>query len=134
MSTLITKLFDSNEREVAKLQKQISAINALEPQIKALSDQQLRAKTEEFRQRVRDRVNALGEEVLLTAEEGDTDAREAARKAIFHAEQDALNELLPEAFAVVRQAAMRTIGQRHYDVQLIGGLALHQGRIAEMKT
>ena len=130
MSTIITKLFDSNEREVAKLQKQISAINALEPQIKALSDEQLRAKTEEFRQRVRDRVNALGEEILLTAEEGEGDAREAARKTVFRAEQDALNDLLPEAFAVVRQAAIRTIGQRHYDVQLIGGLALHQGRIA----
>jgi len=87
---------------VKKFTPVVDRINALEPQIKALSDAQLRAKTEEFRRRL-----AGGE---------------------------TLDDLLPEAFAVVREAAWRSIGMRHFDVQLIGGIVLHQGRIAEMKT
>ncbi len=93
---------DPNERELNKHRETIEQINALEPQMKACSDVQLRAKTDEFRQRLDD---------------GET-----------------LDDLLPEAFAVVREAAVRTIGQRHFDVQLIGGIVLHQGKIAEMKT
>ena len=92
----------ANDRFVNKQQKIVQQINKLEPSIKQLSDDELRAKTDEFRQRIKD---------------GET-----------------LDELLPEAFAVVREAAWRTLGQRHYDVQLVGGIVLHKGMIAEMKT
>ncbi len=93
---------DPNERELKRHREVVEVINALEPQMERLSDEALRAKTDEFRRRLR---------------EGET-----------------LDDILPEAFAVVREAAKRTIGQRHYDVQLIGGIVLHQGKIAEMKT
>ncbi len=98
----LDKLFDDNAREIKKYQKKVEVINSLEPEIKALTDDQLRAKTEEFKQRL---------------ENGES-----------------LESLLPEAFAVVREASWRVIGQRHYDVQLIGGMVLHDGRIAEMRT
>lgn len=92
----------ANDRFVNKQYKIVQQINNLEPSIKQLSDTELKAKTDEFRRRIK---------------EGET-----------------LDELLPEAFAVVREAAWRTLGQRHYDVQLIGGIVLHKGMIAEMKT
>ena len=92
----------ANDRYVRGLGKYVDAVNALEPSIKALSDDELRAQTEKFRERL-----SNGEK---------------------------LDNLLPEAFATVREAAIRTLGQRHYDVQLIGGIALHRGEIAEMKT
>jgi preprotein translocase subunit SecA len=92
----------ANDRYVRGLGKYVDAVNALEPNIHALSDDELRGQTELFRQRL-----ANGQK---------------------------LEDLLPEAFATVREAAIRTLGQRHYDVQLIGGIALHRGEIAEMKT
>src|SRR3982751_49583 len=92
----------ANDRYVRGLGKYVDAVNALEPNISALSDEELRGQTDLFRQRL--------------------------------ANGEALEELLPEAFATVREAAIRTLGQRHYDVQLIGGIALHRGEIAEMKT
>jgi preprotein translocase subunit SecA len=92
----------ANDRYVRGLGKYVDAVNAFEPSIQALSDDELRGQTEKFRQRLAD-----GEK---------------------------LDNLLPEAFATVREAAIRTLGQRHYDVQLIGGIALHRGEIAEMKT
>ena len=95
-------LGNTSESRVKKLMPQVRRINELEPELHALSDEALRAKTMEFKER-------LGA--------GET-----------------LDGLLPEAFAVVREAAQRTIGQRHFDVQLLGGIVLHQGRIAEMKT
>ena len=95
----------------------MTAINALEPEIEQLSDEELRAKTTEFRARIAARL------------EGITDADE-----IKTAERDALDEILPEAFAVVREAGWRAVQMRHFDVQLIGGMVLHQGKIAEMKT
>ena len=101
--SLLTKVFGTkHERDIKKLQPIVDQINALEPSIKRLSDEQLRAKTDEFKARLAD---------------GQT-----------------LDDLLVEAFAVVREAAVRTLGQRHYDVQLMGGIVLHQGKIAEMKT
>src|SRR5438874_8541151 len=102
----------------------VPQISALEPAVKALSDDQLRAKTAEFRQRVADRV----------ASEKIDPASDGAADAIRAAEQTALNEILPEAFAVVREAGIRAVGMRHFDVQMIGGMALHQGKIGEMKT
>ena len=93
---------DSNEGDLRRFQPVVEAINGLEPELESLQDQQLKAKTEEFRAR-------LGE-------------------------GESLDFLLPEAFALVREAAKRTLGQRHFDVQLMGGMALHAGKIAEMKT
>jgi preprotein translocase subunit SecA len=91
-----------NEREIKRLMPRVAEINALEPQIQALSDEQLRGKTDEFRGRV--------------------------------ANGETLDDLLPEAFAVVREAGKRVLNMRHFDVQLIGGMVLHKGTIAEMKT
>jgi preprotein translocase subunit SecA len=99
----LSRLFGENaEREVKKLRPLVDRINALEPDVSALSDTDLRARTDLFRRR--------------------------------YADGESLDQLLPEAFATVREAAKRTIGQRHYDVQLLGGIVLHSGRIAEMRT
>jgi len=114
----IAKVFGtSNERAVKRLMPAVRQINDLEPTIQALSDEALRAKTAEFRQRI------------AAAIEGITDADERIA-----AEKKALNDILPEAFAVVREAGKRAVQMRHFDVQLIGGMVLHQGKIAEMKT
>jgi preprotein translocase subunit SecA len=95
----------------------VAAINALEEDTKRLTDDQLRAKTVEFRARIAARI------------EGMTDA-----EAVKAAERETLDEILPEAFAVVREAGWRAVQMRHFDVQLIGGMVLHQGKISEMKT
>jgi preprotein translocase subunit SecA len=108
---------DPNKREIEKTTDLVAQVNALEPEYEALSDEALRAKTDEFRQRLNAAVDGFEEE-----------------QEIREVEREALDDLLPEAFAAVREAAKRTIGQRHYDVQLIGGLVLHQGKIAEMRT
>jgi preprotein translocase subunit SecA len=100
---LAKRLFGSaNDRKIKAYKARVAAINALEPEVAALSDEALKAKTFEFRARLADGAT--------------------------------LDEILPEAFATVREAAKRTLGQRHYDVQLIGGMVLHDGNIAEMKT
>jgi len=107
---------DPNKKEIDRYSELVNQINALEPQFEALSSEALKAKTAEFRDRLRTRLQGLDDE---------------RRK---EEEQNVLNELLPEAFAAVREASKRTIGLRHYDVQLIGGAALHEGKIAEMRT
>jgi preprotein translocase subunit SecA len=118
----IAKVFGtSNERAVKRLMPTVRQINDLEPAIQALSDEALRAKTAEFRQRI------------ATALAGIDDTPENKDERIA-AEKDALNAILPEAFAVVREAGKRAVQMRHFDVQLIGGMVLHQGKIAEMKT
>jgi preprotein translocase subunit SecA len=100
---LLTKVFGSkNERELKQIQPVVEKINSLEPEVQALSDEKLKARTIEFKQRL---------------DQGET-----------------IDELLPEAFATVREASLRTLNMRHFDVQLIGGIVLHQGKIAEMKT
>ena len=114
----LAKVFGTaNERAVKKLLPMLSVIASFEEGFKALTDEQLAAKTVEFRARI------------AKAIEGITDAEEivAAEKAI-------LDELLPEAFAVVREAGRRVVGMRHFDVQMIGGMVLHSGKISEMKT
>jgi preprotein translocase subunit SecA len=122
---VFTKVFGtSNDRALKRLLPIVKQINDLEPTIEALSDDQLRAKTAEFRQRVADAVAA---EKLDPEDSNFADARLAAEKA-------ALDDILPEAFAVVREAGKRTIQMRHFDVQMIGGIVLHSGKIAEMKT
>ncbi|HJY28736.1 MAG TPA: hypothetical protein VJ306_11960, partial [Pyrinomonadaceae bacterium] len=114
----LTKLFgSSNQRFLKSIGSVVQEVNSLESSIKALTDDQLRAKTAEFKERVQRVV-------------GDTTDKEERKRR----ERQALDELLPEAFAVVREASVRTTGMRHFDVQLIGGLVLHQGKIAEMRT
>jgi preprotein translocase subunit SecA len=125
INTVLAKVFGtSNERAVKKLLPTVAQINALEPTIQALSDEQLRAKTGEFRQRI---ATALADAKI------DPKAEDAADQ-IRAVEKIALDDLLPEAFAVVREAGRRVVGMRHFDVQLIGGMVLHSGKIAEMKT
>jgi preprotein translocase subunit SecA len=103
LNKLLKSIFGSkNERELKRMGKNVVRINALEPAVQALSDEQLKAKTQEFRDRF---------------QKGET-----------------LDDLLPEAFAVVREASRRVMNMRHFDVQLIGGMSLHEGRIAEMRT
>ncbi|MEY2896626.1 MAG: protein translocase subunit SecA, partial [Pseudomonadota bacterium] len=103
ISGLLTKIFGSrNQRLLKQYQRKVAAINAFEPGLKSLSDEQLAAKTSEFRERL--------------------------------AQGTALEDLLPEAFAVVREASVRALGMRHFDVQMIGGMVLHDGKIAEMRT
>ena len=115
---VLTKVFgSSNERFLKTIKPLIAEINDLEPSIKARSDEQLRAKTAEFKARIAEAVEGAR----------DKDDRK-------YREQQVLNEILPEAFAVVREASVRTTGMRHFDVQLIGGLVLHQGKISEMRT
>lgn len=110
---------DPNKKTIEQLSEVVLQINGLEPRFESLSDDALRAKTDEFRRRVRE---SLGNVEGLSEQEH------------FKAEQEALDEILPEAFAAVREASKRTLGLRHYDVQLIGGIILHRGSIAEMRT
>jgi len=123
---VLTKVFGtSNERIIKKLWPVVATINDFEPAIKQLSDDELRAKTVAFQTR----VAAAAEQATKGIE--DREEREAAQIA---AEKATLDEILPEAFAVVREAGWRAVQMRHFDVQLIGGMVLHQGKISEMKT
>ncbi len=118
-----------NEREIKRLQPRVAAINALEPDIRKLSDDELRAKTDEFRRRVQERLSSLPDEP-----DADPERLKEVEKQRFEATNEVLDEILNEAFAVVREASRRVLNMRHFDVQLIGGMVLHQGKIAEMKT
>ncbi|MBL8844124.1 MAG: preprotein translocase subunit SecA, partial [Hyphomicrobium zavarzinii] len=103
LGTIASKIFgSSNERRIKTFRSRVEAINALEPEVSKLTDSELRARTETFREQYRSGTS--------------------------------LDDLLVPAFATVREAAKRTLGQRHFDVQLIGGMVLHEGNIAEMKT
>src|SRR5688572_11143064 len=126
---LLTMIFGSkHERDVKAMRPAVASINALEPEISALSDEGLRAKTAEFRERLRPVVQAL-DEVKKEVPRDET-AVKAAQADL----QAALDDLLPEAFAVAREGGKRALGMRHFDVQLMGGIVLHRGKIAEMKT
>ncbi len=130
IDALIGKVFGTkNERELKRLAPRVVEIAALEPETQKLSDDQLRAKTEEFRQRVQERLSAIPDQ---------PDAEPAQAKQVAEERNkvlnEALDETLVEAFAVVREAGRRVLGMRHFDVQMIGGMVLHQGKIAEMKT
>ncbi len=130
INTLLGKVFGTkNEREVKRVMPRVQAINALEPEIEKLSDDQLRAKTEEFRARIQERLSSIPDEP-----EADIDRQkeiEAERSRLL---AQVLDEILEEAFAIVREAGRRVLNMRHFDVQLIGGMVLHEGKIAEMKT
>src|SRR4030081_1899100 len=123
---------------------QVEAINALEPQMQKLTDAELRAKTDEFRRRIQERLSrfdAEGSDPTAEVEvdpeadaEPDPDPLKRLEKERYDNLKEVLNEILPEAFAVVREAGRRVLNMRHFDVQLIGGVVLHQGTISEMKT
>jgi preprotein translocase subunit SecA len=113
---------DPNKRTIEKYTKTVDEINALEPAYEVLSDDALRAKTDELRARLAEELEGIG------------DKNVADEKARQKAEQEVLFDILPEAFAAVREASKRTTGMRHFDVQLIGGITLHLGQIAEMRT
>src|ERR1700678_433757 len=107
----------------------VEAINALEPEMRKLTDEQLRAKTDEFRLRIKERVARIPDEP-----DADMDRRKELDDERRKLVNEVLDELLEEAFAVVREGGRRVLNMRHFDVQLIGGMVLHQGKIAEMKT
>jgi preprotein translocase subunit SecA len=131
---IVAKIFGTkNERELKRIQPRIGEINALEPEMQKLSDEQLRAKTEEFRARIAEYLKPYDEEVER-AEEQDADEVKRAEDTRYQALQDVLNEILPGAFAVVREAGRRVLNMRHFDMQLVGGIVLHEGKISEMKT
>ena len=112
------KILGSNtDRYLKKIAPVIAEINAIEPKLKSLSDEDLRARTDKFKEQINNALSGIE----------DKDER---RKR----EQEILHQILPEAFATVREASVRVTGMRHFDVQLIGGLVLHQGKIAEMRT
>ncbi|HEX3187300.1 MAG TPA: preprotein translocase subunit SecA [Pyrinomonadaceae bacterium] len=114
----LTKVFgSSNQRFLKSIGPLIGEINSHEPALQKLSDDELRARTATFKEKVQRAV------------EGITDKERRKQR-----EREILDELLPEAFATVREASVRTTGMRHFDVQLIGGIVLHQGKIAEMRT
>jgi preprotein translocase subunit SecA len=137
MLGFLSRFVDSNERELHRLQPFIDEANALEPDFQALSDDEIRARIDEIRAEVR----AAAEEEEPSADELEHPdperrrelARERRKKANERA-QAAMDEAVPEVFAAAREAMRRTLGMRHFDVQLIGGTVLHQGKIAEMKT
>jgi len=152
-------LVDSNEKVLKRLQPVVDKINDLEPEYQKLTDDELKAKTQEFKDRlakatfdIQQSVDTSKQELQeakkqssevedkFTQENVDLVTRqlqeklEQLEKELWKTQNDALDQLIPEAFAAVREAARRTIKQRHFDVQLMGGMVLHQGRIAEMKT
>ena len=108
---------DPNQKRISELDEIVAEINAFEPAFEKLSDAELRAKTDEFRALIQNAVEGIED-----------------KDEYFIAEQEALDEIMLEAFATVREASKRALGMRHYDVQLIGGITIHRGEIAEMKT
>ncbi|MCD6518501.1 MAG: preprotein translocase subunit SecA [Anaerolineae bacterium] len=146
MLKVLKKLLgDPNTRTLERLRPLVEQINALEPEMKARSDEEFRELTESFRQRLREATAELKDQLRRLEEEldreQDADERRSLRLRIEELkgeidarEQRILDEILPVAFAAVREASVRTIGLRHFDVQLLGGIVLHQNKIAEMKT
>ncbi|HTS08955.1 MAG TPA: preprotein translocase subunit SecA, partial [Candidatus Eisenbacteria bacterium] len=139
INQLLGKVFGTkNERVIKALMPNVQAINALEPQTQKLTDGELRAKTDEFRQRIQERLSRVSKSSQTpengSEEESDFDQQKRFEKEEYEAIQEVLNDILPEAFAVVREAGRRVLNMRHFDVQLIGGMVLHDGKISEMKT
>ena len=140
MFKLITqKLIGSqNEREVKRLRPLVEKINSLELAIQAFSDSQLRAKTAEFKDTLAQKAKAFEQDFLdleARIKESTSNAEKDKLKARLKALRNELfADILPEAFACVREAALRTVTMRHFDVQLIGGMVLHEGKISEMAT
>jgi len=120
LMSIFGKLFSTaHTASVKAFEPIVAQINAFEPAVKALSDEELKAKTSEFKERLKSKQ-----------QESDNSEKAMSKEE----EEKILTEILPEAFALVREAARRTLGQRHFDVQLVGGMVLNSGGIAEMKT
>jgi preprotein translocase subunit SecA len=124
---ILQKLFDNNEREVDKYRRKVDQINALEPAMTALKDEELAAKTDDLRER----ACAVIERELESRGKAWDELEQKDRRIISDL---ALDPLLVEVFAVVREAGRRILGMRHFDVQLIGGMVTHDGRVGELKT
>jgi preprotein translocase subunit SecA len=122
----ITKIFGSaNERLLKRLWPRVAEINAFEPELQKLSDEELRGRTDKLRQFIEQRIP----DIEISGANADEQ-----KKSLQRGIDEILDEVLAEAFAVVREASRRTIGLRHFDVQMIGGMVLHRGTIAEMRT
>jgi preprotein translocase subunit SecA len=141
INRLLGKVFGTkNERVIKSLMPKVHAMNALEPEMQKLSDDELRAKTDEFRLRIQERLSQVTKSPQVepaeaaAEDEPDFDERKEFEKREYEALKEVLDEILVEAFAVVREASWRVLKMRHFDVQLIGGMVLHQGTISEMKT
>ncbi|MCJ7604763.1 MAG: preprotein translocase subunit SecA [Dehalococcoidales bacterium] len=159
MVKIFSGLFDSNEKELKRLQPKVDRINVLEPEFEKLTDEELHARTDEFKARLAEATAGIRKKLAETRKELDeakqclagaaldTEKDEADRqckraeekiqqieKELRELESAALYEILPEAYAAMREAARRTIGQRAFDVQLLGAITLHLGKIAEMRT
>ena len=145
MLNIIKKIVGTkNDREVKRIRPYVEKINSFEAQLQSLSDDDLLAKTDEFKSRIREATAQLRtdlEEARAQAISSDIERREELKsrveeldKELREVEAEILEEVLAEAFAAVREASRRTIGLRHFDVQMIGGTVLHEGKIAEMKT
>src|SRR5262245_44997033 len=133
-----------NEREIKRIRPLVEKINQWEDEFKGLTDDQIRARTEMFKKRIAEATASIQRELAELREENQTadfERRDEIKtqsddldKQWREAEAQVFEELLPEAFAAMREASRRAIGLRHFDVQMIGGVVLHEGKIAEMKT
>src|SRR6267142_2589667 len=129
INKVLTAVFGSkHERDVKGMLPAVAQINALEPEISRLTDDQLREKTQQFRDRLRPAVEALD------AAKKEIPLDEITLRGAKEDLQAALDDILPEAFAVAREGGKRVLNMRHFDVQLMGGIVLHRGKISEMKT
>ena len=137
MLGFLSRFVDSNDRELRRIEPLVERINELEPEMQARSDEELRAFVDEIREEIRDAGEAEEppEDELHHPElERRREIKKDRLKREHESIQDAMDKVLPEVFAATREAMVRTLGMRHFDVQLMGGIVLHQGRIAEMKT
>ncbi|MGD9497436.1 MAG: preprotein translocase subunit SecA [Armatimonadota bacterium] len=131
IGSLVKRVFDANERELARMRPIVEQVNALEPEMERLSDDELRGRADHFRHLISQRVAPMLERLEGVS---DKEERGELQRQIYRAEQEVLDEILPEAFAVVREGSRRVLGMRPFDVQIMGAIALHQGKVAEMKT
>jgi preprotein translocase subunit SecA len=133
----LNRFVDSNDRELRRIQPLIEEANALEPEFEALSDAEIRARFDVLRTEIRELAEPdepSEDELNHPDRERRSDLAKARRKAENARIDAALDAAVPEAFAMIREAMKRTLGMRHFDVQLIGGFVLHQGKISEMRT
>ena len=147
LKALKNLLGTKSDRDIKAIMPFVKSVQAVYDSISQLSNDELRAKTPEFKERIADYIadeeNEIKEIRAQIEANPDMDINEQEKlfktidqlkKKSYEKSQEVLNDILPEAFSLVRESAIRTLGQRHYDVQIIGGIALHKGKIAEMKT
>ena len=137
MLSFLNRFVDSNDRELRRIQPYVDRTNALEEEWAALSDEEIRARVDEIRLEIRE-VAVPSEPSEDELHHSDLERRRELgrdrRKADTARIQAALDDVIPDVFAATREAMRRTLGMRHFDVQILGGVVLHQGKISEMKT